>query len=1038
MAADLPSRPAQPTKAPLAEELSATSAHGPGSARKPPSIPDYELLRCIGSGSYGEVWLARNVFGEHRAVKIVYRRDFTDDRPFHREFEGIKKFEPISRSHPSQLSILHAGKNDTAGYFYYIMELADSTGNPNDEWRNPKETRSPKAEAATAAGEFRFSEPPSSLVIGHWSLYSPHTLRADLEQHGRLPVAWCIEIGLLLTTALAHLHKHGLVHRDIKPSNIIFVRGIPKLADIGLVTDVGDAKSIVGTEGYLAPEGPGSPQADIYSLGKVLYEISMGRDRRHFPDLPLDWQDNPDRARLLELNEILLKACAQDGRERYRSAEEMQADLALLQSGQSIQRLRTAERRLHFAKQAGCVAAALLLVATGGFVYQQSQTRRIEREKKIAEQERRVAEQLLYAADTSLAQQSLEAGNLVRATTILEAYRPKPSHEDLRGFEWYYLKNLCRGDEAHTFRAHEQPVKGVAISRDGKLLASCSDDQTIKLWDLFSRAHLATLKGHTSAVNAIAFSTDGTKIASGGVDKTVKLWEVSTRTVLAEFTNHADAVTSVAFQADAKRLIAGTDGTSAKLWDVATGDELYRFDTPDGGANLVAVSPDGKWLALAGNGLRVRLWNFSTLQPAPDLYHEGGNTWGLAFSPDSKVLAATRSDGVVLWDFRERRVLRKLTGHERETHPVVFSRDGRLLASGSEDTTVRLWDLESRQSPRIFKGHTEAISGLAFSPDGQVLVSGSGDHTVKLWELSPKEEPDVLRGHADSVSCVAFSPDDRTLASASKDGTVKLWDVARGTPLATLTGHTAGVTGVEFTRDGTELFSCGLDQTIRLWDMHSYQTVKIIAGRKGHSCLALDPNGRTLVSGSGWWDDLNSPCEITFWDCRSWVALTNLTRPSGMVRKLEFSPDGQTLAVGYVSDPILLELLNVASKQSVFASTNLGAEMAFSPDGKTFAASDSMDVDRISVLDFATRRMTSRLHIPGPATRYKAFSPDGLTLAVFYATAKIKLCNVVTGREVATLQGHETFGMHLAFSHDGQTLASGSNDRTIRLWRAPK
>jgi len=386
----------------------------------PPSIPDYILLSRIGRGSYGEVWLARNVFGEHRAVKIVYRRDFTDDRPFSREFEGIKRFEPVSRSHPSQLAILHAGRNDQAACFYYVMELADGVGTAEESrWECEKELRS--------------SAPFSPAD------YVPRTLRSDLEQHGRLPIAQCIEIGLSLTTALAHLHKHGLVHRDIKPSNIIFVNGIPKLADIGLVTDVGDARSIVGTEGYLAPEGPGSPQADIYGLGKVLYEIGMGRDRRHFPDLPLDWQDNPDRARLLELNEILLKACAQDARQRYHSAEEMQADLALLQSGQSIQRLRTVEKRLHLAKRAGSVVAALLLVATGGFVYQQSQTRRVEREKKIAERERRAAEQLLYAADTSLAQQALESGNLVRATALLDAYRPKPGHDDLRGFEWYYL-----------------------------------------------------------------------------------------------------------------------------------------------------------------------------------------------------------------------------------------------------------------------------------------------------------------------------------------------------------------------------------------------------------------------------------------------------------------------------------------------------------------------------------------------------------------------------------------------------------------------
>ena len=176
------------------------------------------------------------------------------------------------------------------------------------------------------------------------------------------------------------------MHRDIKPSNIIFVKGRPKLADIGLVTDVGDAKSIVGTEGYLAPEGPGSPQADLYSLGKVLYEISTGRDRRHFPDLPLDlapesaehgtWsEESPSDASpiirhsptLLELNEILLKACARDARQRYQSAEEMQADLALLQQGKSVKQKRTTELRLKIVKRI-CIATALFALTAAALM----------------------------------------------------------------------------------------------------------------------------------------------------------------------------------------------------------------------------------------------------------------------------------------------------------------------------------------------------------------------------------------------------------------------------------------------------------------------------------------------------------------------------------------------------------------------------------------------------------------------------------------------------------------------------------------------
>src|SRR5205814_2884618 len=132
-----------------------------------------------------------------------------------------------------------------------------------------------------------------------------------------------LEVGLVLTEALAHLHSHGLVHRDVKPSNVIFVNGRPKLADIGLVTDSSDAHSIVGTEGYLPPEGPGMPQADLFALGKVLYEAATGLDRRQFPQLPPDLREWPDAKLVFEINEALLKAFATDVHQRYQSATEV-------------------------------------------------------------------------------------------------------------------------------------------------------------------------------------------------------------------------------------------------------------------------------------------------------------------------------------------------------------------------------------------------------------------------------------------------------------------------------------------------------------------------------------------------------------------------------------------------------------------------------------------------------------------------------------------------------------------------------------------
>jgi serine/threonine protein kinase len=326
--------------------------------QRQPQVPDYELIRSIGAGAYGEVWLARNAFGEYRAAKIIWRSEFGgEERSFQREFEGIRRFEPISRSHPSQLAILHVGRSEFG--FYYVMELADPAPD-----RRQSDPRVLPGFDVPAQSTHRSSAAASSDQSIDPEGYSPHTLRHDLKVRGRLPADDVVQLGLSLSRALVHLHAQGLVHRDIKPSNIVFVHGKAKLADIGLVTHVGDERSMVGTEGYLAPEGPGKPQADIYSLGKVLYEAAMGRNRRDFPDLPDDWQKLPDLDRLLELNEILLKACATDLRERYASAGELAGELEFVGNGHSVIRNHRWAHRRKLAMRLTRPAAVLVLAGT--------------------------------------------------------------------------------------------------------------------------------------------------------------------------------------------------------------------------------------------------------------------------------------------------------------------------------------------------------------------------------------------------------------------------------------------------------------------------------------------------------------------------------------------------------------------------------------------------------------------------------------------------------------------------------------------------
>ncbi len=287
-----------------------------------PVIPDHELLRVIGRGAYGEIWLARTVTGAFRAVKVVYRSTFESERTFLREFEGMSAFEPISRAHAGFVNILHVGR--TTDYLYYSMELADD----HVDGRR--------------------------IDVGS---YEPRTLKSDLARHKRFSADESTRLGLSLTEALGALHARGLTHRDIKPSNIIFVESVPKLADIGLVA-VSGQQSFVGTEGYVPPEGPGTPRADIYSLGKLLYETCTGKDRLDFPEIDSQLSTRPDRERLLQLNDVLMRACANDPKKRYASAAEMHRDLVALERGEAPGKSRA---------KTLAMAVSLFVVVIAGF-----------------------------------------------------------------------------------------------------------------------------------------------------------------------------------------------------------------------------------------------------------------------------------------------------------------------------------------------------------------------------------------------------------------------------------------------------------------------------------------------------------------------------------------------------------------------------------------------------------------------------------------------------------------------------------------------
>jgi WD40 repeat protein/serine/threonine protein kinase len=932
---------------------------------------------------------------------------------------------------------------------------------------------------------------------------------------------------------MAYAHSRGVLHRDLKPANVLLgpynetlivdwglakvlgrsqqsakpvaeasserkkefktSRIIPPLGQSSSTETV--AGTAFGTPAFMSPEQAEgqldrlSPASDIYSLGAVLYTLLCGR-----PPFESAWCEvtsllaqvkkgeflpprhvNSRVAKALEA--VCLKAMANRPEDRYADAEKLAADIERWLGDEPVaayrepawaQALRWGRRHRPLVASAAVLLATAVAGLTLGIILLGRAQRETEAQRRLAVEQSQMATFMSGEANTraetlhrrdyvnrvNLAFREFEDDNAALAEQILYGC---PSL--LRNWEWSYVQRLAHV-ELDTFVNADTPqqydVWSLAFSPDGRRLVSGSGPwfqahsaatAALVVRDVESGREVFARRGWIGAVQAVAFSPDGKHVIAGtGTTDSVTrgvltCHDAATGQVLWRVEEPDVNILSLAYSPDGKTIACGCGGFNnynaigyVRLRDAATGKNEGQVTGGPGGVTSVAFSPDGVQIALASRGL-IDVWDVARRTLAFQLRGHLEFVYAVTFSPDGRWIASGGWDKTVrLWDRRTGELRRTLLGHRGFVRGISFRADSQQIITCSEDRSLRLWDVASGRSLASFDGHMGFVHCVAFSPDGIRAASGSMDGTIKVWPAAAFDPQVTFRNGSGWVGTLAFHPDTSKVATAH-NGDIRVWDPRTGEELWRVVGPRGllGRIALAFSGDGKILIASGPGGAVNLWDAASGQLVReLVRSATPISDSALSPDG-SLVAVTC--DDGT----IRIWTTAEGKAFQTLSGHAAAVNALAFSPDGHHVASAGEDQKVRIWDAASGSELATLSGHVTGVkDVAYSPDGRFLASVGGQyrgtPASEVMIWDASSGGLVRKLEGHTGLVTAVAYFPDGHRLATASDDRSIKLWDPTTGDDVFTLRGHTSGVVSLAISRDGRQMVSGSIDCTARVW----